>query len=536
MTTKTKKVSALHLILLLTLFLSAVGLWWGLPNFTTWAPDELIPSRVISGMNQGFSHGWGDKYPPFHYYLISLVYLPFWALHGLQVLDWSRLNVYTVLFSLTRLLSVGMGLGIVYLVYRCGREMYDRRAALFAALTASLSVPFVYYSKTANLDVPYLFWLVWSLFFFLRAMKSHRTKDTLLFALMATLAVCTKDQAYAFYVAAPFLLVWADWRDQRQTQGSASLISLIRSRKYLLAAALAAGVFLLVHNVILNWSGFLTHFSRITGPGRKVYALYPGTLAGHLGLVGVTVKQIQESLGWPLFLICLGGLAWSLVEKKKNTLLFSVLALAASYYIFYINIVLYNFSRFNLPICIVLAFFGGRFLSGALTASRPFLAARRALVALALAYSFFYVSSVDILMVKDSRYAAERWMKVNIPRGALVGITGPVEYSPRLRGFRWERVPLSLPAFISSPPPGYILINSDYAGRFKRGTRQHRFFSNFDDRGGRYVPVSVFKTRLPWLLLKSQFIMTQINLINPEIQIYKRTDEPELNPAGSSIE
>jgi 4-amino-4-deoxy-L-arabinose transferase-like glycosyltransferase len=523
---KAKNVSALHLILLLSAVLSLVGIWWGLPNFTGWAPDELIPSRVIRGMSQFFSHGWQDKYPPFHYYLISLLYLPFWILHRLQILDWSRLNVYTVLFYLARLLSAAMGTGIVYLVYRCGREIYERRASLFAALIASLLVPFVYYSKTANLDVPCMFWVLWSLYFFIRILKAHRTKDCLLFALTAALAVCTKDLAYGFYVFAPFLVVWSDWRDRRQTPASVPFLRLIGSRKYLSAAALAAGVFLLIHNVIFNWSGFLTHFRRITGPGRKLYAHYPGSLAGRLELLGETVKQIQGCLGWPLFLICVGGLVWFLAQKKKDYLLLSLLGLASSYYLFYINIILYNFARFNLPICVILAFYGGRLLSDGLTARWRLLPARRLAVAFIFLYSFFYASSVDILMVKDSRYAAERWMKANVPPQALIGVAAPVEYSPRLRGFKWEETPRSLPVFNGSPKPDYIVVDRDYARRFKPGTKPFLFFSGFHNQKERYKLVYDYKTRLPWLFLSQRFIIKQINLINPQIQIYKKVGQP----------
>jgi|GEM_PF-3698017 len=86
---KVKNLSAVHLLLLLTIVLSTLGIWWGLPSYI-------------------------------------------------------------------------------------GREIFDRRASLFAGLITSLT---------------------------------------------ATLAVCTKDQAFAFYVAALFLLVWADWRDRRINPG-----------------------------------------------------------------------------------------------------------------------------------------------------------------------------------------------------------------------------------------------------------------------------------------------------------------------------
>lgn len=522
---KVKRLSALHLLLLSTTVLSAVGIWWGLPSYVGWAPDELIPDRILKGMDQFFSNGWNDKYPPFHHYLLSLIQLPFWILQRLHVLDISNITVYTILFFLTRLLSVAMGTALIYLIYRTGREIYDRRASLFAGLITSLTIPFVYYSKTANVDIPYLFWLVWSLYFFIRIAKTKQMKYYLLFALTAALAVCTKDQAYAFYVAAPFLLVWADWREKERTQSSRSLLRLIGSKKNLLSAALAAGLFLLIHNVIFNLSGFIRHFYGILGPRRRVYELYPGSLMGRVRLLGETIGQIQECFGWPLFLVCAGGLIWFLVQKKKKPLLLPLLAFALSYYVFSIHLLLFNFARFNMPICIILSFFGGYFLSDTLAARKPILGAVKAAVILIFLYSFLYALSVDIVMLKDSRYVAERWIKANIQPHALIGVASYIQYSPRLRGFLWKEIPRSLSEFNSAPKPDYVIVDKDYARRFKNGTEPFLFFSGFDRQGERYQLVFDYKTPLPWLLLNDHFIMSQINVINPEIQIYKKVKE-----------
>ena len=117
-------------------------------------------------------------------------------------------------------------------------------------------------------------------------------------------------------------------------------------------------------------------------------------------------------------------------------------------------------------------------------------------------------------------------MKANIPPQALIGVAAPVEYSPRLRGFKWEETPRSLPVFSGSPKPDYIVVDRDYARRFEPGTKPFLFFSGFHNQTERYKLVYDYKTRLPWLFLRQRFIMKQINLINPEIQIYKKVDQP----------
>ena len=54
--------------------LFAVGIWWGWPAL--WAPDELDPPAILHAIGERFANGWFDKYPPLHYYLVSLVYAP----------------------------------------------------------------------------------------------------------------------------------------------------------------------------------------------------------------------------------------------------------------------------------------------------------------------------------------------------------------------------------------------------------------------------------------------------------------------------
>src|SRR5260370_41198299 len=67
---------ALGLLLLLSLGLNAWAIDWGLPSPSGWAPDELLPSAVLEGMSRGFSGGWHGKYPPLHYYVLSVLYAP----------------------------------------------------------------------------------------------------------------------------------------------------------------------------------------------------------------------------------------------------------------------------------------------------------------------------------------------------------------------------------------------------------------------------------------------------------------------------
>jgi hypothetical protein len=52
---------ALAAVLGASVLLDAWGLGWGLAGEYSWAPDELLPSAVRTGLEQRFSHGWHEK-------------------------------------------------------------------------------------------------------------------------------------------------------------------------------------------------------------------------------------------------------------------------------------------------------------------------------------------------------------------------------------------------------------------------------------------------------------------------------------------
>jgi 4-amino-4-deoxy-L-arabinose transferase-like glycosyltransferase len=169
-----------------------------------------------------------------------------------------------LLFYAGRLLSVIMGVGIVFITFLCGREILDEAGAILSSLIAAMMVPLVYYSKTVNLEVPYIFWVVLSFLFFLRILKYHNLKDYLLFSTSAVCAVCTKDQAYGFYVLIPLFIVLSYHSSRRENGDKLRLIESLLDRRFLLSSVWALLLFLILHNVLFNADGFLSHFGLTT--------------------------------------------------------------------------------------------------------------------------------------------------------------------------------------------------------------------------------------------------------------------------------
>lgn len=426
--------------------LNVVGLWWGVPG-GTWAGDELIPQMVMSGWSQHFSHGWWDKYPPLHYLLLTMAYQPALAIDSLFHID--PVAMEALLMVTGRLLSVVMAAGTVAATFFVARRAFGARAGLFGAAIVALSAPFVYYAKAANVDVPYMFWFALSLIFYMRILQGEgRESDWVGWGITAACAVCTKDQAYALYLLMPVPVIVEIWRRR------AAIV-----RPAAAAAVAAAATFALADNLVFNAPGFATHFETITGHASRGYRAFDPTLGGRLALLATTLHLVPLSYGWPLAVVCGAGTIAALARRDRRRVAIWLLVPAVSYYVGFVNFVLYNYDRFLLPVFVVLAAFGGYALDLATlegTASRL----RRAAAALVFAYAIVYSATVDALMLKDSRYTVERWLRRHVGEDDRVGVTSIATYMPRLSGIDTFDVP-DVDA-LRGMRPRFVLLNPDY--------------------------------------------------------------------------
>jgi len=275
----------LRWILLGSLVLNVLGIWWGLPG--KWVPIELLPEYVVGGLRQHFSRGWFDAYPPLHYFVLSIVMSPFLWLSWCGRLAFD--NVYTLVVFLDRLVSVAAAVGTVAATCAAGARAFGQRQGLWAAGIMSLTTPFVYYAKTANLDVPYLFWFAVSLVFYLRVLQEGSLRDFIWFATFATFSVCTKDQAYGLYLLMPIPIVVEIWRRNREAGQSQPLTRALTDRRLWIAAGTSAVLFALIHNVVFNWNGFVEHVRLLTGSGSVPFRVFEPTFAGRWRLLLLTL-------------------------------------------------------------------------------------------------------------------------------------------------------------------------------------------------------------------------------------------------------
>jgi len=516
---------ALGWIVLGSTALNVVGLWWGLPR-GTWMGDELIPIEVMSAAAARFMHGWHDKYPPLHYYILNLAYAPALAIDA--AVDLPEVVIETMLIAVGRAVSVVMAAGAITATFLCGRRAFGPRAGLFAAGMLALVVPFSYYAKAANVDMPYLMWFAICLFFYLRVLDGGTALDYFWWAATGTLAVCTKDQAFGLLILMPIVAVVERWRANARAGGGRPWWGAVADRRIGVATITAVAVFALCHNVLLNADGFAGHIRMILQS--EAYQMYPSTAAGRLSLLNLTLRLIARNFGWPMFIVVAAGVAAAVVAPDRRRTAVHLLVPIVSYHLAFIDVILFAYDRFLLPVCLILTLFGGYALQR-FTVAASFAGWRRIAVAAVFAYTILYSATVDALMLTDSRHTAERWLDAHVRNGDDVAISSVATYMPRLSRLSATEV-YTREAFDKLRPRFYIL-NSDYTMTEPPDSELGRIIGSVRDGTAGYR--LVFKVEpsrpLDWLPgghpdlvgdRRDPEMLSFLRNISPQIEVYER--------------
>lgn len=539
----------LWLVLGLSFLLNLDAFWWGLPSQKGWAADEILPYMVWQGMLEKFSGGWTHFiYPPFHFYLVSIFYAPVYVLEKLvPVIDFYDIRVYTAVFLATRFVSVLMGTGVVFLTYACARELLSRRAALLAALTTALSCTVIYYSKFVNVDIPYVFWFGVALWCYFKLLKTHRLRYYIGYAAAAVTSVCTKDQAYGLYLLTTLFIVGElYWTQRRKFRGESlgrAIARLASDRRIYLPILTGVALFAIYHNLLLNWTGFISRIQDMTSsasyntPEYEQY--FANTFANHVDLFVRVVADFLFSLGVPLGLLCLAGVVTAFRHPARQRILLCSLVPILSYYVTFLCAILYSRDRFLLPVVVVFALFGGKLMDDLLRAVRPL---KWAIAAIFL-YTLCYSLSVNLLMHQDARYAAEAWMRDNIDRQAPVMMYGWEHFLPRRRVLDLGAVQVKdTPdlAELQDADPDYIVRTSLMGAQtFPETMLEHQAYEQLDEQALGYEMVYQTPQTFRWNLLPlGSFYLHEnprrrsgnFDKIDPDITVW-RQKAASANPA-----
>ncbi|HXU33383.1 MAG TPA: glycosyltransferase family 39 protein [Thermoanaerobaculia bacterium] len=500
-----------------------LGITWGLPSWRGWAGDEIRPNQVAAGFHRAFSGGWHTKYPPLHFYVLAIVQTPLRALAGIGPVPGKGLDLNSWLFVLSRLMSVAMALGAVAAIAEVGRSVSNPRAGLFAGALVAPGAPFVYFAKTANVEMPFLFWFALSLVFFVRLLDRHRMRDYLWFGACAVFAITSKDQAYGLYLLVPFAVLPGLIRARAQEGARPGLFAALVDRRILSVLGLGLGLAAVIYNWPFNLGGFLAHVRTLLGPQSEEAKAFANTPAGHLGNLVENLSHLRFCMGWPAFAAgAIGAVhAVARARQRERTLLLSLALLGGSYYLFFLLPILFSRDRYVLPLALLLALPAGRLLA-AITFSRRATLRGLGLLAAAsvLAYGGLYALSVDRRMVHDARYDAEAFARENGgPADSLA--LGRAKHAPRLPHAGWG----GFPGVLARRAPEIVAVNVIDL----RTPAEHAAYEKLLSGELGYFLAKRFEWRSRWDILDTQGTYSSLVFVNPEMALFRR--DPSL-PRG----
>jgi 4-amino-4-deoxy-L-arabinose transferase-like glycosyltransferase len=325
-------------------------------------------------------------------------------------------------------------LTMLMLVIIAGMTIGRRRAIL--APFFLLTVPtFVFYSKTMNLDVPYVFWVAVAMLAFLRAVTTRTLADHVLLGAAVALAVATKDQAYGFFPFAALILIVASWSDTKPLASwMARVGATVVDRRLWAGVATCLAVYMLTMGMFWNLDGVIEHFALITGGGSQHFRMFAPTPRGMGELALATLAIFPSSFGFLGSAFAVVGLGAALWHPRRYQLLLLLLVLAAGYLVSFVAVVGYVYDRFLLGVALPAALLAALGFDTTMRAiARP-----RARLVLTVALLLLAIGPAVLLnwrIVSDSRREVEEWMKGLHGDPYVVG-SGLPAYLPNLHPFR----------------------------------------------------------------------------------------------------
>jgi hypothetical protein len=235
------------------------------------------------------------------------------------------------------------------------------------------------------------------------------------------------------------------------------------------------------------------------------------------------IGLMRWSFGWPLFLLVVASLVHTLLKRDRVTWL---LLPMVSYYICFLNVVLYAYDRFLLGLCFLLAVILGCRLSEWTAGAGAAAKMVKVTGVVAFVYAVVMAVSLDAMMIWDSRYSVRRWFRANVPHDARVMLIGRPEYLPVLTGFGVYYMDAS--RITDTGGFQYIVVNARFMRRFRQGTGAATLYDQLR-RGEDYALVLRERPALGWLPLARSAAFqsdredpyTNITKVDPLIEVYR---------------
>jgi hypothetical protein len=191
-----------------------------------------------------------------------------------------------------------------------------------------------------------------------------------------------------------------------------------------------------------------------------------------------------------------------------------------SYYFIFLRATGADHLRYALPVYLIVIWHAGKLASDLMDYRRIPRFISAAAVLLILTHSGLYGLSLDLLLVRDSRYAAEEWMEKNIPEHAGIVALRPDYSLPRFpAGARIRRIDTNwrgeILGEVGLDGDDYLVIDMSLPARIHQ---RPKLYQSLREKG--FCPAASFKTELPF------FNGNVFHAVNPNVVILRRNSDP----------
>jgi 4-amino-4-deoxy-L-arabinose transferase-like glycosyltransferase len=436
----TVKIISIFLILLLAFIVRWIGLGFGLPD--DFRPDErnIVEAAIKFGATGDFNpHVF--VYPSLYYYVLFIVDLVYYVIlflfyqTGWQQFWYTPLSEPTAIVTLARLTTVFFGVGTVYLLYRLGKDAYNKQVGLLAAVFLSLTYLHVRDSHFGTTDVPTTFFFTLALWFAIRLFQKPELKNYLWFGLSAGLAIGTKYNTGMILVA----LLTSYYLFIRKINISAK-----ESRKkysYYLAIAIFASGFAFIISTPFALFDFPTFKSDFMANVHNLRYGHRGIDLG-LGWWYHLKFTLYHGLGLPYLFAAGIGLAYAL---WKRTEMDYIIVLQTICYYVWISSGKTVFVRYLIPLMPLVAILTARWASevfDTFSVRKPHMKyiGLGVISVIILSVSIYNLCYFDYLLLqKDTRTLAKEWIETIFPPRTKIAMDG-WQGKPQLKETEYQLV------------------------------------------------------------------------------------------------
>jgi hypothetical protein len=416
---------------------------------------------------------WNLRWPSLHLTLLALALAPFRL-----AADWFALNIWDktvagMMFIVMRALTVAMLFGTLLFTFDIAKRRIGALAGYYAVPLLASTPVVVYFGSLANLEIPHLFWVTLSLWAWLQLVEQRNAAAAMVFGTAVGFSLSTKDQAYGYYLLAPFALVyWVGHEAGRKRPVIAALFD----KRVLVAGVATVLAFSVGHWLPWGWDRFVAHVQSMTTVDSVRFRLVERDVRGYVQLLAATIKSLVWAAGMPLVAATIGGVAVAMITGKTRLLAWALVPIGA-YYVGFIGVVLYVYDRYLIGALPIAALLGGGFLAWLVEAASR--TGRRWPLAVPIAVllvAALNAAAQNVVFYKDPRHAAAEWLARNVPCGSSGGVTYDARYVPDLycRDV-WDLLPSRTPTMARFPDR--VILNEGYAYRFRSAPDGRRFLT-----------------------------------------------------------